>query len=224
VVGWLSCSAGLQPTAALAQGTRTGRPFVTGDGSLYYEHGATMLGPLAVFGILFAALLPDREEGNGADGDYGEYGPGWCETDAVPALALEAYQLGSSAAVFVTPHLAAGLRLVAQGNDRRDPVDRFWGFGPEVTAFPGPAASPLRPFLGLSGLYVRGRVAKAVPSYRLTGALCQLRTGLSWLGAGGGFFVQASCQGRPMDRRHDLAQTRAGWGAGMGFVLYPASL
>ncbi len=231
-VRWLalasvSCSLAAGAAPATAQGTRAGRPFWTGDGTLYYQHGTTMLGPLAAFVALFAAIVDDDDDDDAAGVSlwYEECQcPRWGPHHGRPLFPFEAFQVGSSAGLFVTPQLTAGVRAVAQANGPDDRARSFWGVGPEVAFFPGSASCPLRPFVSCSRLYVRARLAHgAADGGRLAVRSCQFRTGLTWLGATGGFFVQGSYQSRPPDIRRGMPPTRSGWGAGMGLIVYPGA-
>lgn len=210
----------VMPGAARAGRTDPGHAFVTGDGTLYYERAGHMLGPLAVFVVVFSALVTDDDED--LDACWGAHDEQQSDVGlyADSFFGLESVQAGSSAGLFVLPNLALGMRLAAQSNGGRDPVGGFWGVGPELSWYPGYGDNPLRPFISLSALYCRGRLAGVEPDGLATGPSYQVRTGLSWLGEEAGFYVQASHQSTPLDQRHALAQTRSRWGAGMGVLLY----
>jgi len=173
--------------------------------------------------VLFSALVSDDEDADELSAWYAADEPACWDVGADSNWPLEAYQLGSSVGIFATPHVAAGARLVAQTNAPDDPVRSFWGIGPELTLYPGSASCPLRPFVSYGHLFVRSRMAHG---RHADGTLAttshQVRAGCSWLGPNGGFFFQASYQGRPVDGRHARVPTRSGWGAGMGLIVYPA--
>jgi hypothetical protein len=211
---------GASPVAAYSGRTDPGRVFFSSDGSLYYHKGTAMLGPLGVFVLLFAALVSDDDEDYSSDWETRDHGSGCCGMYGEPSFPLEAFQLGSSAGVFVTPNVAVGLRGVAQGNGREDPVRSFWGGGPELSWYPGNPWNPLRPFVSLSALFTRGRIAEVARERLVGGPSYQVRTGLSFFGEGGGVFVQASHQTQPLDRQGSIAHTRSGWGAGMGVTFF----
>ena len=220
VVLLLTVLLGVRPAAAGAGRTDPGSAFVSTDGSLYYHKGTTMLGPLAVFVVIFSVLISDDDDDYDTDwSDHDRRSP-WCDTAGDIRFPLEAVQLGGSAGVFVGGNVALGLRLVAQENDRKDPVASFWGGGPELSWYPGSDWCPLRPFLSLSALYGRGRDAERASQRLVSGTSCQVRTGLSWFGPSGGIYVQASHQSSPLDEHRGLALTRSGWGAGMGITFY----
>jgi hypothetical protein len=222
VVLLLVATLGVDPAAAYPWRTDPGSAYISSDGNLYYHKGTTMLAPLSVFVVIFAALISDDDDDDSSSTDWSAWDTGLpCyDQPGDDSFPLEAVQLGGSAGVFVSRNLALGLRMVAQDNDKKDPVSGFWGGGPEVSWYPGPFRSPLRPFVSLSALYARGRVSSAARQHLISGPMYQARTGLSWFGSSGGIYVQASHQTTPRDEFRDLALTRSGWGAGMGLTFY----